>query len=153
MKIEGARHPVISVCPFKGVLRDFGYKLNSKQKPWFDQLDLKMFSQRLLTTVLMTQITLNAEWYILNAFDAYIEVEYKHHLYFISSRERPWHYWARPRIHVARRILHVSILVFLFECVRKHTSCACDDKRLPPEYALTSRSFSRWDTVYMDSHI
>ena len=32
---------------------------------------------------------------------------------------------------------------FLFERVRKHTSCARGDKRLPPEYTLTSRSFSR----------
>ena len=29
----------------------------------------------------------------------------------------------------------------------KHTRCAHDDKRLPPEYALTSQSFSRWDKV------
>ena len=54
------------------------------------------------------------------------------------------------RIHAARRILYASILVFLFECVRKHTSCARDDKRLPSEYALTSLSFSRWDKVYSD---
>ena len=68
-------------------------------------------------------------------------------LYFVSSRERPWRHWARPRIHAARRILYASIPVFLFERVRKHTSCARDDKRLPPEYVLTSRSFSRWDKV------
>ena len=36
-----------------------------------------------------------------------------------------------------------SIPVFLFESVRKHTSCPRGDKCLPPEYALTSRSFSR----------
>ena len=53
----------------------------------------------------------------------------------------------RPSIHAARRILYTSISVFLFERVRKHTSCARSDKRLPPEYALTSRSFSRWDQV------
>ena len=35
-----------------------------------------------------------------------------------------------------------SILVFLFERVRKHTSCARDVKRLCLEYVLTSRSFS-----------
>ena len=38
------------------------------------------------------------------------------------------------------RILYASIPVFLFERGRKHTSCAGDDKCLPPEYALTSRS-------------
>ena len=34
--------------------------------------------------------------------------------------------------------------------VRKHTSCAGDNKRLPSEYnyALTSRLFSRWEKVY-----
>ena len=26
-------------------------------------------------------------------------------LYFVSSRERPWRHWARPRTHAARRIL------------------------------------------------
>ena len=31
--------------------------------------------------------------------------------------------------------------------VRKHISCARDNKRLPPEYALTSRSFSRRNKV------
>ena len=36
------------------------------------------------------------------------------------------------RCNFARCILYVSILVFLFEHVRKHTSCARDDKRLPP---------------------
>ena len=70
------------------------------------------------------------------------------HLYFVSSRERPWRHWAHPGIHAARRILYASIPVFLFERVRKHTSCARDDMRLPPEYALTSRLFSRWDKVY-----
>ena len=53
----------------------------------------------------------------------------------------------RSRIHATRRILYASITVFLFERVRKHTSCARDDKRLPPEYTLTSRSFSSWDKV------
>ena len=40
--------------------------------------------------------------------------------------------------HAARCILYhvyASIPVFLFERVRKHTSCARYDKRLPPEYA------------------
>ena len=32
-------------------------------------------------------------------------------------------------------ILYVSIPVFLFERVREHTSCARDNKRLPPAYA------------------
>ena len=40
-------------------------------------------------------------------------------LHFVSSRERPWRNWAHPRIHIARRILYVSISVFLFEHVRK----------------------------------
>ena len=44
-------------------------------------------------------------------------------LYFVSSRERQWHHWwARPRIHAARRNLYASIPVFLFERVRNHTS-------------------------------
>ena len=30
----------------------------------------------------------------------------------------------------------------------ENTSCARDDKHLPPEYALTSQSFLRWDKVY-----
>ena len=34
-----------------------------------------------------------------------------------------------------------------FERFRKHASCACHNKRLRPEYAMTSRSFSRWDKV------
>ena len=70
-------------------------------------------------------------------------------LYFVSSQERPWRHWALPNIHAARRILCASTPVFLFERVRKHTSCTRDDKRLPPEYALMSRSFSRWDKVYL----
>ena len=52
---------------------------------------------------------------------------------------------APTRTHAARRILYASIPVFLFLRVRKHTSCAQDYKRLPPEYVLMSRSFSRWD--------
>ena len=48
----------------------------------------------------------------------------KKQLYFVSSRERPWRHWERPRIHASRRILYASIQVFLFERVRKHTSCA-----------------------------
>ena len=68
-------------------------------------------------------------------------------LYFDSSQERPWRHWARPRIHAARLILYASILVFLFEGARKRTSCACGDSSLPPEYALTSRSFSGRDKV------
>ena len=47
-----------------------------------------------------------------------------------------------PKDTPARRILYASIPVFIFERVRKHTSCARDDKRLCLEYALTSRSFS-----------
>ena len=50
------------------------------------------------------------------------------------------------RIHAARRILYASIPAFLFN-VWENTQVARDDKRLPPEYALTSRSFSRWDKV------
>ena len=69
-------------------------------------------------------------------------------LYFVSSQERPWRHWARPRIHAARRILYASISVFLFERVRKHTKYARGCKRLPLKYALTSRSFLRWDKVY-----
>ena len=45
-------------------------------------------------------------------------------LYFVSSRELPWRHWSRPRIHAAKRILYAWIPVFLFERVRKHTSCA-----------------------------
>ena len=70
-------------------------------------------------------------------------------LYFVSSRERPWRHWARPRIYASRHIIYALIPVFLFECVRKHTNCARDDEHLPPEYALTSRLFLRWDNVYM----
>ena len=69
-------------------------------------------------------------------------------LYFVSSsRERLWRHWAGPRIHAARCILYSLIPVFLFERVRKHTSCTRDDKRLCLENALTSRSFSGWDKV------
>ena len=68
-------------------------------------------------------------------------------LYFVSSRERQWRHWACPRIHASRRILYASIPVFLFERVKKTTSCARDDKRLCLEYALTPRSFSGWDKV------
>ena len=46
------------------------------------------------------------------------------YLYFVSSWERPWHHWARPRIHAARRILYASIPVFPLERVRKHTTRA-----------------------------
>ena len=49
---------------------------------------------------------------------------------------------APERIHAARRIFFVS--VFLFERVRKHSSCMRDNKCLPPEYALTS------DTVVLE---
>ena len=35
-----------------------------------------------------------------------------------------WRYWARTRIHAAKRILYASIPVFLIECVRKHTIVA-----------------------------
>ena len=70
-------------------------------------------------------------------------------LYFVSSRERPWRHRARSMIHATRRMLYASIPVFLFERVRRHTSCARDDKRLPLECTLTSRSFSRWDKVYV----
>ena len=42
-----------------------------------------------------------------------------------------------PRIHAARRILQASILVFLFERVRKDISYACNNKHHPLEYALT----------------
>ena len=38
---------------------------------------------------------------------------------------------------------YASIPVFLFEGVRKHTSCERIDERLPLESALTSQSFSR----------
>ena len=68
-------------------------------------------------------------------------------LYFVSSREWLWRHWARPRIHTARCTLSAPIPVFLFEHMRKHTSCARDDKRLCLEYVLTSRSFSGWDKV------
>ena len=37
-----------------------------------------------------------------------------------------------------------STLVFLFERVRKHTSYARGDKRPPPEYAMTSRSETKY---------
>ena len=43
------------------------------------------------------------------------------------------------------RQTHIS--VSFWTCEKTHTSCAHDDKRLPPEYALTSQSFSRWDKV------
>ena len=70
------------------------------------------------------------------------------HLYFVSSQKRLWRHWSRQRIHAARRTLYTSILVFLFERFRKHTSCSRGNKYLRPEDALTSRSFSRWDKVY-----
>ena len=68
-------------------------------------------------------------------------------LYLVSSQERLWRHWARPMIQAARRILFESFPVFIFECVRKHK--LHDNKHLPPKYALTSQSFSRWDKVYI----
>ena len=47
------------------------------------------------------------------------------------------------RINAAKRIICASIPGFFFLTREKHTSCARDDRRLPPEYALTSRSFLR----------
>ena len=68
------------------------------------------------------------------------------HLYTLSHPEndRDVTERAQPQvcIHDARRILYASTPVFLFERVKKKPSCACGNKRLPPEYALTSRSFS-----------
>ena len=73
---------------------------------------------------------------------------YRVYYTFVSSQERPWRHWSRPRIHAARRILYASILVFLFEHVRKHTSCVQDNNRLLPAYAPTSHLFLRRDKVY-----
>ena len=44
-------------------------------------------------------------------------------------------------------ILYASTPMILFECMRKHTSCARDNQRLRLEYTLTSQSFSRWDNI------
>ena len=67
-------------------------------------------------------------------------------VYFVSSREQPWRHWGRHMIYAARRILYASILWFLFERVRKHICYACDNKDLPLENLLASRSFSRRET-------
>ena len=42
------------------------------------------------------------------------KVEFSFHLYFVSSRERPWHHSARHRINAAKRIICASIPGFLF---------------------------------------
>ena len=36
-----------------------------------------------------------------------------------------------------------SIPWSIFECLKETPSCSCDNKRLPPEYGMTSQSFSR----------
>ena len=41
-------------------------------------------------------------------------------LYFVSSRERPWHHWARPRIHAARRIHCVNLGAPFWTCEKTH---------------------------------
>ena len=62
--------------------------------------------------------------------------------------------WARPRIHAARRILYyASILVFLFERVRQHTSCARDDKHLFVWNTRWRHGRSRGETKYSLKHI
>ena len=48
----------------------------------------------------------------------------------VSSWEQLWHHWVHQRIHAAKRILYASISVFLFERVRKRTSCERDNKRI-----------------------
>ena len=58
----------------------------------------------------------------------------------------------RLRIHTARHILYVSIPVFLFERVRKHTSYGHDNKGLRPEYELWRHSPSRGETKYNRSN-
>jgi len=47
------------------------------------------------------------------------------------------------------RILYTSILVFLFEHVRRHTSCVRDDKRLPLVFVLTLGSILRRDKIQL----
>ena len=84
---------------------------------------------------------------ILNSVTFDIVVQSKSNLltddYTLSHPENDSDVTERPMIHAARRILYASIPVFIFERVRKHKSCASDDKHLPPEYVLMSRSFSR----------
>ena len=72
-------------------------------------------------------------------------------LHSVSSRERPWRHWSRPRIHAARPILYASISAFLFEmCEKTHKLRArWQASVFLRNNALTSRSFSRWDKVYL----
>ena len=59
-----------------------------------------------------------------------------------------WRHLAHPMIYAARCILYPLIRDSFFKRVRKHTCDTHDNKHLPLEYALTSRSFSRGDKVY-----
>ena len=60
---------------------------------------------------------------------------YRMGLYFVLSRERLWCHWACQMINFARRFLYMSILMFIFECVRKHIhkTYACDSGRFQVE--------------------
>ena len=67
-----------------------------------------------------------------------------HRVYFVSSREWPWHYWACQRIYAARRILMHHSKKKKIECVRKHMLRVWQYAS-SSEYTLMSRPFTRRD--------
>ena len=76
--------------------------------------------------------------------DTYIQTYNKsyspQHVYTLSHPENDRDVTDRVQEYTLQDTSFMRQSVFLFERVRKHTSCVRDDKRLPLEYALTSRS-------------